>query len=65
MMISGVLNTQLWEPSIGHTGSFAERRASEVIESGAFRHIPFLAGTNVGLNIFLFISQLIISNRGA
>lgn len=65
MMISGVLNTQLWEPSIGPPGSFAERRASEVIESGAFRHIPFLAGTNVGLNIFLFISQLIISNRGA
>ena len=46
-MTSETLNSQLWEPSIGPRGSFAEKRASEVIKSGDFRHVPFLAGTNV------------------
>ncbi|KAF9068948.1 alpha/beta-hydrolase [Rhodocollybia butyracea] len=46
-MIDATLNTQLWQPSIGSSGSFADTRASIKIQNKDFLHVPYLGGTNV------------------
>ncbi|KAJ3829577.1 alpha/beta-hydrolase [Lentinula raphanica] len=46
-MIAGTLNGQLWQPTIGPAGSFADARASTKIQNKDFLHVPYLAGTNV------------------
>ncbi|KAI0053477.1 alpha/beta-hydrolase [Auriscalpium vulgare] len=45
-MISGTLNHQFWEPTIA-PGSFSPVRASKVVASGKFLHVPMIAGTNL------------------
>ncbi|KAJ3712185.1 alpha/beta-hydrolase [Lentinula raphanica] len=45
-MIDGTLNSQLWQPTIGPAGSFADARASTKIQNKDFLHVPYLAGTN-------------------
>ncbi|KAE9402451.1 alpha/beta-hydrolase [Gymnopus androsaceus JB14] len=46
-LIDGALNGQLWQPSIGPPGSFADVEASIKIQSKEFLHVPYLGGTNV------------------
>ncbi|KAH0832898.1 Alpha/Beta hydrolase protein [Lanmaoa asiatica] len=46
-MIDSTLNGQLWEPAIGHAGSFAPERPSQRILSGNYLHVPYLGGTNL------------------
>ncbi|KAF9068992.1 alpha/beta-hydrolase [Rhodocollybia butyracea] len=46
-LISEALNGQLWQPSIGPPGSFADAQGSTKIQNKDFLHVPYLAGTNV------------------
>ncbi|EIN14306.1 alpha/beta-hydrolase [Punctularia strigosozonata HHB-11173 SS5] len=45
-LISGTLNSQLWQPAVGPQGSLLPERQSARIASGQFLHVPYLAGTN-------------------
>ncbi|KAK7044075.1 hypothetical protein VNI00_007791 [Paramarasmius palmivorus] len=45
-MIANTLNSQLWQPTIS-PGSKFFAQASDIIKSGNFVHLPYLAGTNV------------------
>ncbi|ESK95924.1 carotenoid ester lipase [Moniliophthora roreri MCA 2997] len=45
-MIGATLNSQLWQPTIS-PGTKFHAQASEIIKSGDFVHLPYLAGTNV------------------
>ncbi|KAJ7056689.1 alpha/beta-hydrolase [Mycena amicta] len=46
-MIANTLNRQLWQPAVGPKGSMITQRASAVIASGKYRHVPYLGGSNV------------------
>nr|VWO94043.1 Carboxylic ester hydrolase (EC [Ganoderma boninense] len=46
-MTGEVLNTQLWQPTVGPAGSFVPERPSDRIASGNFLHVPIIAGTNL------------------
>ncbi|KAI1793184.1 alpha/beta-hydrolase [Ganoderma leucocontextum] len=46
-MTGQVLNSQLWQPTVGPAGSFVSERPSQRIASGNFLHVPILAGTNL------------------
>ncbi|PIL31444.1 hypothetical protein GSI_06145 [Ganoderma sinense ZZ0214-1] len=46
-MTDQVLNSQLWQPTVGPAGSFVPERPSERIASGNFLHVPIIAGTNL------------------
>ena len=47
VMVNETLNMQFWEPVVGPAGSMIDARASQKIQSGEFRRVPYLAGTNV------------------
>ncbi|KDQ59070.1 hypothetical protein JAAARDRAFT_192622 [Jaapia argillacea MUCL 33604] len=46
-MSAATLNSQLWQPAVGPPGSFIPLRASEVVASGNYLHLPIIAGTNL------------------
>ncbi|KDQ59069.1 hypothetical protein JAAARDRAFT_77955 [Jaapia argillacea MUCL 33604] len=47
VMTAATLNGQLWQPAVGPPGSFIPVRASEVVASGDYLHLPLIAGTNL------------------
>lgn len=62
-MIGSTLNSQLWQPAVGPSGSFLPERSSTRIASGKFLHVPYLAGTNVGTHCILLISSPLTSSQ--
>ncbi|OBZ79051.1 Lipase 3 [Grifola frondosa] len=59
-MTGEVLNSQLWQPSVGPPGSFVPERPSARIASGNFLHVPILAGTNLNEGTVFSQSDLLI-----
>ncbi|ETW81423.1 Esterase/lipase/thioesterase [Heterobasidion irregulare TC 32-1] len=46
-MIRATLNNQLWNPTVGPSGTFVPELASTRIASGTFKHIPIIGGSNL------------------
>jgi len=63
-MTREIVNGQLWEPCIGPAGSIVAQRASAIVESGVFLHLPYLAGTNLneGTHLSRFARNRTCSN---
>ncbi|KAF4615680.1 hypothetical protein D9613_012495 [Agrocybe pediades] len=51
-MVTATLNHQLWQPAVGPPGSIVPERASKVIASGNFLHLPYIGGTNLNEGTF-------------
>ncbi|KAF5392359.1 hypothetical protein D9757_001582 [Collybiopsis confluens] len=64
-MIGSTLNSQLWQPSVGPPGSFADAEASAKILSKDFLHVPYLAGTNVNEGTTFSTSVMGLNLTGA
>ncbi|KIK62641.1 hypothetical protein GYMLUDRAFT_991661 [Collybiopsis luxurians FD-317 M1] len=64
-MIDSTLNSQLWQPSVGPPGSFADARASAKIQNKDFLHVPYLAGTNVNEGTTFSTSVMGLNLTGA
>jgi len=49
-MVTATLNHQLWQPTVA-PGSVVPVRASEVMASGKFLHLPYIGGENVSFKV--------------
>jgi carboxylesterase type B len=58
------LITQLWQPTVGTTGSFAPEKASARIAKGNFLNLPLLAGTNLNEGDTFSVSLVGMGLRG-